>query len=88
MSAVAEEAAEAAGWPRRPTLVPVGGKASGVPRPRGEALLHERRHLEGSAGLSLLLVEDSAADGRLVLELLREAGVPWQLERVERVKEA
>jgi diguanylate cyclase (GGDEF)-like protein len=34
------------------------------------------------------MVEDSAADGRLVMELLREAGVPWQLERLERVKEA
>jgi diguanylate cyclase (GGDEF)-like protein len=34
------------------------------------------------------MVEDSAADGRLVLELLREAGVSWQLERLERVKDA
>jgi diguanylate cyclase (GGDEF)-like protein len=40
------------------------------------------------APLSLLLVEDSAVDGRLVLELLREAGVPWELERVDRVKDA
>jgi diguanylate cyclase (GGDEF)-like protein len=38
--------------------------------------------------LSLLLVEDSAADGRLVVELLREAGVQWQLERVDRVRDA
>lgn len=34
------------------------------------------------------LVEDSAADGRLVVELLREAGVQWQLERVARVRDA
>jgi diguanylate cyclase (GGDEF)-like protein len=34
------------------------------------------------------MVEDSAADGRLVQELLSEAGVAWQLERVERVRDA
>jgi diguanylate cyclase (GGDEF)-like protein len=79
------------GWPRRPNLVTVpGGQdlAVPVPRQRTEGPLRERRHADVRQGLSLLLVEDSAADGRLVLELLREAGVPWQLERVERVKDA
>ncbi len=48
----------------------------------------ERRTPVPSTSLQLLLVEDSAADGRLVLEMLREAGVPWQLERVDRVRTA
>jgi diguanylate cyclase (GGDEF)-like protein len=34
------------------------------------------------------MVEDSAADGRLVVELLREAGMVWQFERVARVTDA
>lgn len=34
------------------------------------------------------MVEDSAADGRLIIELLREAGVDWAVERVDRISEA
>lgn len=51
-------------------------------------LLRERREASPAAVLHLLLVEDSAADGRLVIELLREAGVDWVVERLERVSDA
>jgi diguanylate cyclase (GGDEF)-like protein len=90
MSAVVVSMPLGAGWPRRPSLVtvPGGQQTPPLPRQRTEGPLRERRRAEPREGLSLLLVEDSAADGRLVLELLREAGVPWQLERVERVKDA
>ena len=81
---------ERAALPRRPPLVAVRTEElPGIPRQddRGEYL--EERRLSGSgAALQLLMVEDSAADGRLVVELLREAGVEWQVERVERVREA
>jgi len=90
MSAAFAPRPRGVGWPRRPNLVTVPGApdALPVPRQRTEGPLRERRQADVRQGLSLLLVEDSAADGRLVLELIREAGVPWQLERVERVKDA
>ena len=91
MSAAAAPRPRGVGWPRRANLVtvPSGREAAPpLPRQRTEGPLRERRHAEPRQHMSLLLVEDSAADGRLVLELLREAGVPWQLERVERVKDA
>jgi len=75
-------------WPRRPVLTPVPDV---VPAPRAasrETPLVDRRGRPARSTLSLLMVEDSAADGRLVQELLHEAGVSWQLERVERVRDA
>lgn len=79
------------GAPRRPVLVAVRGGDTGLhvpsPTPSPE-LLHDRRHSGARTRLRLLMVEDSAADGRLVVELLREAGVDWLVERVERIKEA
>ncbi|MDP9181542.1 MAG: GGDEF domain-containing response regulator [Actinomycetota bacterium] len=79
-------------WPRKQTFVALrGGRTPEIPLPRqsrADMPLQERRRPAQSQALSLLLVEDSPADGRLVLELLREAGVTWQLERVDRVKDA
>lgn len=71
-------------------LGPPGGNGLHVVPLQGSRheLLADRRQPSSSAALAVLLVEDSAADGRLVLELLREAGVDWRLERVERVGEA
>ncbi|MGB8649484.1 MAG: EAL domain-containing protein [Mycobacteriales bacterium] len=72
------------------TALPGGPDAlQGLPRQasRREAL-EERRRGGVAAGLRLLMVEDSAADGRLVVELLREAGVAWAVERVERIRDA
>jgi diguanylate cyclase (GGDEF)-like protein len=50
--------------------------------------LQERRAVSVTDPLRLLMVEDSAADGRLVVEMLREAGADWVIERVERISEA
>jgi diguanylate cyclase (GGDEF)-like protein len=67
--------------------VSVRGGLGEVPAQR-PAPATERRAAGPAVPLNLLLVEDSAADGRLVLELLREAGVTWQLQRVDRVRSA
>lgn len=65
------------------------GGLRGVPRPTSRReLLEERRQSSPQAVLRLLMVEDSAADGRLIIEMLREAGVDWQLERVDRILDA
>ncbi len=50
--------------------------------------LEERRQSGALTKMHLLMVEDSAADGRLIIELLREAGVDWRVERVERIRDA
>jgi diguanylate cyclase (GGDEF)-like protein len=78
---------------RRPALIAVKGPGrdlTGIPRqvPRGEPLEERRRGTDPRQSLRVLMVEDSAADGRLVVELLREAGVDWAVERVERVRDA
>lgn len=90
MSALPKRQAEA--WPRKPNLISLPTRLqTPLPTPRhsgAESPLRERRQRDVQDSLSLLLVEDSAADGRLVLELLREAGVPWQLERLDRVADA
>lgn len=71
----------------RSRLSVVGGlgvrPSSGLPEPGGD-----RRQRGPLRALRILMVEDSAADGRLVLEMLREACVDWELERVDRVKDA
>jgi len=72
-------------------MVVKGGRSlSGIPRQgtRSEVLEDRRRNGDGAAAMRVLMVEDSAADGRLVVELLREAGVDWLVERVEKVKDA
>ena len=74
-------------WSRRPVVEGARPGLAPVP-PQRTVPAVERRAAQPSTNLNLLLVEDSAADGRLVLELLREAGVAWQLERVERVRSA
>jgi len=88
----ASDEADVSGWPRKPGFSQLRGARSllaPIPRPRlSDGQLHDRRKASQRHALSLLLVEDSPADGRLVLELLHEAGVPWQLERVDRVKDA
>ena len=76
---------------RRPALIAVKGgrQVSGIPRQGTRAdHLEDRRRGGAAATMRVLMVEDSAADGRLVIELLREAGVDWMVERVERVKDA
>jgi diguanylate cyclase (GGDEF)-like protein len=82
---------ESLGFPRTTASTRRGGRTglTSVPQPRtlGE-VLEDRRRPSGSTRLRLLMVEDSAADGRLVVEMLREAGVDWSVERVERVQEA
>ena len=81
-----------AGPTEPPTLVVLPGGRGGLHdrlRPVERAVpLRERRAVRVSDPLRLLLVEDSAADGRLVVEMLREAGADWSVERVERVSEA
>ena len=70
---------------RRPALTSVGTgqELRGIPRQPGPAqLLEDRRRGGPQASLQLLMVEDSAADGRLVVELLREAGLDWLVERL------
>jgi diguanylate cyclase (GGDEF)-like protein len=77
---------------RRPALTALRGgnrELQGIPRQSNRAEQFEERRRGGApAALRVLMVEDSAADGRLVVELLREAGVDWLVERVERVKDA
>jgi len=77
---------------RQPTVMTRRSGRGGLvpvrqPRKSG-AIAEDRRQPGPTSRLRLLMVEDSAADGRLVIELLREAGVDWTVERVERVKEA
>jgi diguanylate cyclase (GGDEF)-like protein len=89
VNATAALGAERPGWPGKRSFTAIKGGPDSIPRQnRSEGPLRERRRPNQRPALSLLLVEDSAADGRLVLELLHEAGVPWQLERVDRVKDA
>ena len=77
---------------RRPALTAVKGgrQLPGIPRQgaRSEPVEERRRGGGSVAAMRILMVEDSAADGRLVIELLREAGVDWLVERVEKVKDA
>jgi diguanylate cyclase (GGDEF)-like protein len=69
--------------------VGTGQDLRSIPRQPGPAELFEDRRRGGAQpSLQLLMVEDSAADGRLVVELLREAGVDWSVERVEKVRDA
>jgi diguanylate cyclase (GGDEF)-like protein len=76
------------GSERRPVLSALRNRgSSAIPRSR-EELLQERRNGGAASTMRLLMVEDSSADGRLVVELLREAGVDWMVERVERVRDA
>ncbi len=77
---------------RQPCLAVVpGGVDAGMERlvriERAEPL-RERRAVSVTDPLRLLMVEDSAADGRLIMEMLREAGADWDVERVERISEA
>jgi diguanylate cyclase (GGDEF)-like protein len=77
---------------RRPALIAVRGggrELTGIPRQaqHGEQF-EDRRRGGADLTLRLLMVEDSAADGRLVIELLREAGVDWVVERVDKVRDA
>ena len=77
---------------RRPALSAVRGggrELTGIPRqPQRGELFEDRRRSGSDVVLRLLMVEDSAADGRLVVELLREAGVDWLVERVDKVRDA
>ncbi|MCU1600275.1 MAG: response regulator [Frankiales bacterium] len=77
---------------RRPALTALKGggrELAGIPRQSARNERFEDRRRGGpQVSLRLLMVEDSAADGRLVVELLREAGVDWVVERVERVRDA
>ena len=77
---------------RRPSLIALNGggrELTGIPRQGARTeRLEERRQGGPELSLRLLMVEDSAADGRLVVELLREAGVDWAVERVEKVRDA
>ncbi len=82
---------ERLGFPEPTLSTRRGGRTelTAVPQLRpGIDAAGDRRQPSPSARLRLLLVEDSAADGRLVVEMLREAGVDWSVERVERVREA
>jgi diguanylate cyclase (GGDEF)-like protein len=78
--------------PHQPTLVVLPGGRDGAHdrlRPvESTQLLRDRRAPSPGDPLRLLLVEDSAADGRLVMEMIREAGADWSVERVERISEA
>lgn len=78
--------------PIHPVLTALrGGKHGPLQIPRQFArqeFLEERRQGAALTKLHLLMVEDSAADGRLIIELLREAGVDWRVERVERIRDA
>ncbi len=83
-------------WAGRPRARPVLTAFRGGPRPLQQIakqvfrqdVLEERRHDGAARPLQLLMVEDSAADGRLIIELLREAGVDWAVERVDRISDA
>ena len=77
---------------RRPTLTALRGGPSGLTgipqQPTHDDLLRERRSGRPDEVVRVLMVEDSAADGRLIIELLREAGYDWVVERVDRIRDA
>jgi diguanylate cyclase (GGDEF)-like protein len=77
-----------AGEPPRARLTAVPGRRESLLGAPLHEMMGDRRQYGPLPTLRVLMVEDSAADGRLVVEMLREAGVDWHLERVERVRDA